>query len=220
MRRLLALPLLAVLVLAACGSTTTSPSASASGPATSSSAPSASPGSSAAPDASGSVGPEASPSASVDPTAEPTPPADDTGEIPSDAPTPQPTASPNASPTPPLRTQCQKINDAIDTIDLYLQFFTMADETTWEDMTGPESPIEFDRTKFTKAIAVVRPDPAMRNAAPLLRSLDRTLGLALESDAPFASATAPGSVLVRAANKNFVQIENALVAVRTAQGCG
>jgi hypothetical protein len=221
MRRLVLLALLAALVLAACGSNTTAPTPSASGLATASAAPdaSASPGSSATPGA--SAAPDASATASVDPNAEPTPPADDTGEIPSDAAvTPQPTPGASASPTIPPRTACGKINDAIDMVDLYLQYFTQADETTWQDMTGPESPIEFDRATFTKAIALLAKDPAMKSAGPLLRSLDKALGKALASDDPFGSASAPGSVLVRASTKNFVQIEKALVAVRTAQGCG
>ncbi len=105
-------------------------------------------------------------------------------------------------------------------MDLYLQYFTQADETTWADMTGPASPIEFDKATFTKAIAVLAKDPAMKTAGPLLRSLDKTLGKALASSDPFGSTSAPGSVLMRASTKNFVQIEKALVAVRTAQGCG
>jgi hypothetical protein len=219
MRRLLALPLVAVLVLAACGSNTTSPAPPASGSPIGSEAPSGSAGTSAAP--AGSASPGASPSASADPNAEPTPPANDTGEIPSDgAVTPEPTSSAAASPTIPPRSACEKINGAIDTVDLYLQYFTQADETTWSDMTGPDSPIDFDRATFTKAIALLGKDPAMKRAGPLLRSLDKTLGKALASEAPFASPDAPGSVLMRAATKNFVQIETALVAVRTAQGCG
>jgi hypothetical protein len=217
MRRLILLPLLAALVLAACGSNTTAPTPSTSGLASSSVAPSASSASSAPPDA--SAAPDAAAAATSDPNAEPTPPANDTGEIPSDAAaTPQPTS--DASPTIPPRTACERINDAIGTVDLYLQYFTQADQTTWTDMTGPESPIEFDRATFTKAIALLAQDPAMKNAAPLLRSLDKTLGKALASNDPFGSTAAPGSVLVRSATKNFVQIENALVAVRTAQGCG
>jgi hypothetical protein len=218
MRRLLVLPFVALLVVAACGSNPASPSPAVSPSASASVAPTASAPASVAPTASAS--PTAAPSSSGDPAAEPTPPTDDTGEIPSDAVTPQPTAAASGSPTPEPRAACQRINGAIDIVDLYLQYFTQADETTWADMTGPESPIEFDRAKFTKATALLRQDPAMKNAAPLLRSLDRTLGQALASDAPFASNTAPGSILVRAANRNFVQIEEALVAVRTAQGCG
>ena len=228
MRRLILLPLLAALVLAAlvlaaCGSNTTAPTPSASGPATSSAAPDASaspapsgaPGSTAAPDASAPA------AASIDPNAEPTPPANDTGAIPSDAAaTPQPTSDASASPTIPPLTACAKINDAIETVDLYLQYFTQADETTWADMTGPASPIEFDKARFTKAIAVLAKDPAMKTAGPLLRSLDKALGKALASSDPFGSTSAPGSVLMRASTKNFVQIEKALVAVRTAQGCG
>jgi hypothetical protein len=219
MRRLLPLALVAVLALAACGSDTTSSAPTASGAPSASAGPSGSAGPSVAP--AGSASPGASASASADPNAEPTPPANDTGAIPSDAAvTPEPTSGAAASPTIPPRTACEKINGAIDTVDLYLQYFTQADETTWADMTGPDSPIDFDRAAFTKAIALLGKDPAMKNAAPLLRSLDKTLGKALASDAPFASADAPGSVLMRAATKNFVQIETALVAVRTAQGCG
>lgn len=218
MRRLVLLPLAAALLLAACGSNTTTPAPSASAPATSPSGPfaSASPASPATPGA--SVAPDAS--ATGDPDAEPTPPGNDTGEIPSDAAaTPQPTADASASPTIPPRSACERINGAIDTVDLYLQFFTQADATTWADMTGPDSPIDFDRAAFTKAIALLAQDPAMKNAAPLLRSLDKTLGKALASSDPFGSASSPGSVLMRAATKNFIQIETALVAVRTAQGC-
>lgn len=211
MRRLIAFPLVAAILLAACGSSTTTPAATGAGPDGSASA-SASAASTAVPSGSSPVGASSGPA--VTPGA--TDPAGDTGPIPPDA-----SAGPElpATPAPSQTAACAKLNAAIGTIDLYLQFFTSVDRTTWADMTGPESPIQFDRKDFTAAIATLAKVRGTGDAVASLREIDRVLGIALSLKDPFAPGVLTGPRLVQLANDRFVPIETALVAARTTTGC-
>ncbi len=209
MRRLIVLPLVATVLLAACGSSTTTPAASGAGPDASTSAPvvpTASP--------SGSPAVEVPSGPAVTPGA--TDPAGDTGAIPPDA-----TAGPGleVTPAPSQTAACAKLNDAIGIIDLYLQFFTSVDRTTWADMTGPQSPIQFDRKAFTAAISTLAKVQGTKDAVASLREIDRVLGIALSLKDPFGPGVLTGPRLVQLANDGFVPIETALVAARTTTGC-
>ncbi len=206
MRRLIALPLLAALVLAACGSTSTT------------AAPSD--GSSAAP--SGSLVPSADasviPATPVPPAPTPTPlePNASKGPIPTDAPV---ATEVPVTPAPSQTTACAKLNDAIDTIDLYLQVFTAVDRTSWKDMTGPDSPVQFDAKKFTAAIKTLAKVKGTAKAVAALNEIDRVLKLAVQQDDPFGPGIRTGPRLSQLANDDFVLIETALVAARETKSC-
>jgi hypothetical protein len=206
MRRLIALPLLAALVVAACGSTTTT-----AGPSSS-----AGPAGSVAPSAEATATPVVPAGPTATPAPVPTEPTGSQGPIPSTAPA---ESLPAATPVPSQTAACAKLNDAIDTIDLYLQVFTSVDRTSWGDMTGPQSPIQFDAKKFAAAIATLAKVEGTAAAVKALQEIDRVMRFALTLKDPFAVGVRTGPRLQQLATDGFVLIEGALVAARQKQSC-
>jgi hypothetical protein len=204
MRRLIVLPLLAALVLAACGSTSTTAAPSASGSPSGSTVPSG--------DASAVPVTPAPPA----PTPTPLKPDASKGPIPTDAPVA--TEAP-VTPAPSQTAACAKLNDAIDTIDLYLQVFTAVDRTSWKDMTGPDSPVQFDPKDFTAAIKTLAKVKGTAKAVTALNEIDRVMKLALAQKDPFGEGIRTGPRLVQLANDDFILIETALVDARAARKC-
>ncbi len=206
MRRLIALPLLAALLLAACGSAPTTPGPSG-GPLASGTPPA-----STAPSADASVVP-ATPAPTATPLEQPNA---SKGPIPTDEPV---VTEPPVTPAPSQTTACAKLNDAIGTIDLYMQLFTAVDRTSWKDMTGPESPIEFNAKDFAAAIKTLAKVKGTAKAVSALNEINRVLLVAVKQDDPFGAGVRTGPRLVALANDDFVLIGQALVDARTTAGC-
>ena len=205
MRRLIVLPLLAAVVLAACGSTSTTSAPSGS--------PAASGASSAPPAVSASVAP-ATPAPT--PTLSALQPDASQGPLPTEDPV---ESMLPATPAPSLTTACQKLTDSVNLVTEYLSFFSVLDRSMWPEMIGPDSPIEFDRKDFQRAISTIAKVKGTAAIVKQLKEIDRVLGVALGLKDPFAEKVLTGPQLVKLANDDFTPIGQGMEAAEKKAGC-
>ena len=209
MRRLVALAVVSLLV-AACGSSTASgsPVASAGEPTTAAatgSVASGSPAASGIPEA--SSGPAASDAAGASTAPDASAAADAS------------TAPVASAPAASQSSACAKLNDAIGTIDLYMQLLSQVDASNWSDLTGSSSPVGFKLAKLATAITVVAAYPDTRELATNVQEVLRLASIALRDPAPFAADSTAGSMLTDGVLKLFVPVGVAMTQLREKQGC-
>jgi hypothetical protein len=220
MRRLATIAIVSLLV-AACGSSTTSGSPAASG---AGSSPTVSAGSATAGSATpgsptvGSAAPSNLPESSIAPDASSGPGSSAAVDFP-DAPDASAAADATASPAPSMSAACTKLTDAITTIDLYTQLLSQVDASNWSDLTGPDSPVGFKLATLDKAITAIASYPGTKALAANAKEIAALTAIALKDPAPFSARSSAGRRLTDAVTRLFVPIGVAMQALRTAQAC-